>query len=261
MRRIRSSVAAWLALPGVLVSACASEDGRAHAPDAVARAQEKEEQKDDDTLLHIGARHFLPNGLWSEATYTLELEDGKLYREFEIDVGNAQPDLACDIVLDGFAIGTVTTDHEGELELEISEEDDHAFPLGFPEPRVGSTLRIGALMTLHFEELEEVADLGAVIAGPGPLSGEVEFEVERLGSATLREFQVDVEGGPVDTVHAVMLDQVHVGDLTLDGEGCGVLEFSSKRPAPFPASFPELRPGSKVRLGDLYQGELRSTDR
>ena len=257
MKRIQSNLAraAWIALPAALASACArGEDGPPHSP-----AGEVPRSKEDETLLCIGARHFLPDGLWCEASYQVELEDGRLYRELELEVGNAPPDLACDLVLDGFALGAESTDDEGELELELSEEDGHPFPPGFPAPKVGSTLRIGELMTLRFEELEEVADLEAVIAGPGPLSGDVDFEVERLGSSTLREFQVEVEGGPVDTVHPVMLDRVHVGDLTIDIRGRGSLEFSSKRPAPFPPSFPELRPGSQVQLGELFRVELRDT--
>ena len=55
---------------------------------------------------------------------------------------------------------------------------------------------------------------------------------------------------------AVTLAGVRVGDVQVDLEGQGRLQFSSKK-APFPASFPEPEVGSTIRIGDVFAAELR----
>ena len=259
MRRMREypPMAPGLGLSLVLVWACSGEGGPAGEAAAVHASVGTASQPADGTLLHLEARLLRPDGLWAEASFKVERKGGERLRDFELEIGNAPPGVAHDLALDGIALGQGVIGREGQLELEVSEEDEQLFPPGFADPKAGSILRVGELMELRFDELVELTELEAHGEGPGPLAGEVDYDVERLGDEVSRRFAVSVEHGPIATVHPVTLDGVRVGDLVLDEEGEGRLEYSTKRPWPFPASFPEPRPGSVVQVGDLFRYELR----
>jgi|SRR5262245_6598665 len=208
-------------------------------------------------VLHLEGRSGAPDGLWGEATYKVERAKGVLTKKLEVNVKKAKPGVAHVLTLDGFELGRIVTDPKGEGEFEFVEDGKNLFPEGLPEPKPGTVIKVGDLLTLELKTLEKLADLDLPIAGAGKLSGKVTFKIERLGESVTQEFQVKIAGAPPKTVHAVSLDDVRVGDLAIDLEGKGKLKYSTKEALPFPAGFPTPKGGSKVRIGEIFAGEFR----
>jgi len=246
----------------LLVGACAPESAEVQATTrsgaevrAAAPAAKVPAKMDAQRLVHLEARYGSPSALWGEATYKVKRLNGERLREMEVEVENAQPGTRYDLSLDGFELGAMIVNLKGEAEYEVSEEDEQLFPVGFPEPKAGSVFRVGDLMELRLEVLEQLSALEVQFTGEGG-TGKVGFKVERLGDEVTREFKVKVESAMPRAVLAVSVDGVHVGDLKVDLEGEGKLAFSTKKGTPFPPAFPEHRAGSRVQVGDVFRGEL-----
>ncbi len=203
----------------------------------------------------LAGRSGSPGSLWGQAIYEGKRKSGTLVEDFEVQVKNARPGVVHAVTLDGKEIGRMTTDLDGEAELEFGGDGEPAFPADLPRPKVGSLVRVGELLELRLEPLEELVLLEAVIKGAGP-AGKISFKVERLGGQITREFKVKLAGAPRDSAQPVRVDGVHVGDLTIKSNGEGKLEFSETDGKPFPASFPELRGRSKIQIGNIVSGEF-----
>ncbi len=209
-------------------------------------------------LVHIEGRSGTPDGPWGEATYKVERVKGGLTKKLEVDVRRAKPGTSHALTVDGFELARMVADLKGEAEFEFVDDGKNLFPEGFPEPKPGTVIRVGELLTFDMKTLEKLADLETPIAGPGTLSGKVTFKIERLGDSVTKEFQVKIAGAPPKTGHAVLLDDVSVGNLSVDLEGKGKLKFSTKEGMPFPVGFPAPRGGSRIRIGEIFSGELRN---
>lgn len=253
---VRLSLA--LVLIGSCGSACSGAEGSPALEPSTVHAAPKKEALPDGTLVHLEGRFGDPEGSapWGDASFKAKRKGGKLVRQLELDVVNAPPLVSQDLSLDGFWLGSMSANRKGSLEFEISEEEEHLFPSGFRDPAAGAAFRVGDLMELRLEKLEKLTHLETLLSGPGTLSGKVNFKVERLGDVVSREFQVKVEGAPAKTVHAVTLDGVALGELVVDFEGQGKLEFSTKELPPFPADFPEPHVDSAFQIGTLASGKL-----
>jgi hypothetical protein len=236
--------------------AAASAPAAANAA-AVNAAATKPNAEKDGTLLELGSRFGKATDLNGEASYTIKRKVGLLVKELKLEVDNAAPDTTYPVTLDGASIGKMVTNAKGDAKLNVVENKDQLFPEGFSEPKAGSVIRIGEIMDLHFFALVRLKDLEARIAGPDKLSGKVTFKVEQLGKDVTREFLVKFTGAQAKTVLPVTLADVHVGDITVDLEGVGRLLLSTKK-GPLPASFPEPEVGAKVKVGDLFAGELKT---
>lgn len=109
--------------------------------------------------------------------------------------------------------------------------------------------------TQSAQPLETRALLSAVmLEGGGPETGEADYEVE--DSET--EFEVEVENASPGAVLPVSVDGVQVGEITVDADGEGELEYSSETDegAPFPANFPVIAEGSVVTVGSILSGTI-----
>ncbi|HET6202841.1 MAG TPA: hypothetical protein VFI25_08575 [Planctomycetota bacterium] len=214
-----------------------------------------------EKVFHLEGRFGSRGSLAGEAVYKVEREKGALTKELKVDVHGATPGASHTLTVDGFELARMVVDPKGKAKFKLIEDRKSFFPEGFPEPKPGSVVRVGELLELRLEPLERVAHLESLIAGAGPVSGKISFKVERLGKSITREFQLRISGARAKTLHAVTLDEVPIADLTIDLEGKGEIEFSNKPSAkdglPFPAQFPELRAGSRIRIGDLFAGEFR----
>jgi hypothetical protein len=209
----------------------------------------------EGTLLELGGRFGSPTALRSEASYKSKRKLGVVTKELKLEVDDAAPGTTYAVTIDGAAIGKMVTNEKGDAELNLVENKEQKFPTGFSEPKAGSVIRIGEIVELHLHALVRLKDLEATVAGPDKLNGKVTFKVEQLGNDITREFQVRIAGAPAKTVLAVTLAGVHVGDVQVDAQGAGRLQFSSKK-APFPASFPEPEVGSAIKLGDVFAAQL-----
>lgn len=207
-------------------------------------------------VFRLEARAGAPGSLWGEASYKVKRVQGALSRKLELDILNAPPHSAHDVTLDGFALGKLTASAKGKGDLELVQDEEQLFPKGFVEPKAGSVLRVGELMELHFVPLERLVDLQALIAGPGELSGKATFRVERLGADVSREFQVKLAHAPVNSEHMVTVDGHEIGALSIDASGEGKLKFPARDSEPFPTAFPELRAGTRIRVGAVFEGAL-----
>lgn len=211
----------------------------------------------EGTIFHLEGHHGDPAALWVEASYKIRREQGRISKTLEIDLEHAPPAVAHTLTLDGFALGRLLTSAKGKAEFELAEVGENYFPDGFEEPKAGSLLRIGELAEIHFLLVHKLTDLQVDITGAGKLSGKVGFKVERLGETVMTEFQVKVTHAEEKEVQPVLLDGVHVGDLSIDLAGKGKLLYSTLKGEPFPPEFQAPKAGSKIEIGKLYQGQLR----
>lgn len=214
---------------------------------------------EEKTLVLLEGFSGDPEALWGEVTYKVKRDGrGALLKSFEVELQNATPGEKHALTLDGFEVAVLVIDRKGESELELFQNDEEFLPEGFPEPAAGSVIRVGELMELRLDALEKLADLEALIPGPGlGLGGKVTYKVERLAGVTTEEFQVKVQGAPPDSLQTVTLDGAEIGSLAVDSSGKGKLKFSTKEALAFPASFHAPVPGSHVRIGDLFAGALQ----
>lgn len=211
----------------------------------------------DGTLEHLEGRFGDPDALWAEASFKVKRAGGKVTKDLEIKVENAPPGVTHAVSIDGFPLGRIITRIKGEGEFSLIEAGDDFFPQGLPEPKPGSVIRIGELAELQLESLEKLMDLRADISGPGELSGKIGYKIERLGDTVTKEFRVKVTGAEVKSVHPVMLDGIHIADLTIDLSGKGKVEFSTLAGAEFPPAFREPRAGSSIEIAGIFNGELK----
>src|SRR5262245_38151919 len=200
-RGVAARVSAGAAL--VLAAAALSRgmggaDDKLPSPASQPSAQQK--------ILHIEGRSGTPDGLWGEATYKVERVKGVVTKKLEVNVRKAKPGVTHPLTVDGFELARLVTNPKGEAEFEFVEDGKNLFPEGFPEPRAGTVIRVGELMTFDMKTLEKLADLETAIAGAGKLSGKAIFKVERLGDAVTQEFQVKLAGAQAKTVHPVLVD-------------------------------------------------------
>jgi len=204
--------------------------------------------------LRLEGRFGDPGTLWGVASYEVAREGGVLVKELEVEVENAPPGVRHAVTIDGRDVDEMITNLDGEGELELVDDGQSSFPEGFVEPRVGSIVRIGELMQLELGVLETLAHLQTQISGPA--SGKIAYKVERLGDVVTQRFRIKLAGGPPVTRHAVRVAGVAIGELSIDDDGEGKLEFSTKEGLVFPEGFPDLEAGAEVVIGDLFVGRL-----
>jgi hypothetical protein len=91
-------------------------------------------------------------------------------------------------------------------------------------------------------------------ASAGDISGAAKYRARDNGRA---RFQLEVEGFRPGTTLDVVVDGVTVGRVTIDNLGVGELDFDTNIESgdtegePFPGNFPNLRAGSRVKVGQL----------
>lgn len=209
------------------------------------------------SVVHLESWFGGPEGLRGEASFKVKRSKSGREKELKVEVEHARPGAKHALTVDGCEIGQLITDLDGEAEFELLGDDARFLPAGCPELKVGSVIRVGELMELELKALERVVDLEALVAGPGKLAGKVTFRFDRLGDAISKEFQVKLTGGPANSVHPVTLNGVEVAELTIEDDGKGKLELSSRRSGALPSGFTDPAPGAAIQIGTLYSGVLQ----
>jgi hypothetical protein len=197
--------------------------------------------------VHLEAWSGASDGLLGEASYKSEGP------ELKVEVERAKPGTKFPLSLDGFGLGDMIADMEGEAEFELAGP----VPAGCPTPKAGSVIRVGETV-LELKPLERQVDLQRVIAGPGQLAGKVTFRVDRLGDAVAREFEIKLKGAPPGSKHPVTLAGQVLVTLEVDDDGEGKLELSTRRGDAFPAGFVDPSAGGSLQIGSLFSGQLEA---
>ena len=91
--------------------------------------------------------------------------------------------------------------------------------------------------------------------------GEVAYKEKQIADAVIKEFEVEVEGGPPGAKFAVKLDGVQIGEVQCDLEGEGELELVENDDDVLPEGFPEVKRGTVLHIGDIIQTELKYVER
>jgi hypothetical protein len=102
--------------------------------------------------------------------------------------------------------------------------------------------------------LNVVAKLGDA-EGPGP-GGEAEFKVKQRDGVVKKLFDLELARAKPGEVYKVEIDGVAVGEITIEEDGEGELEFSSEADEVFPTDFPDLKVGSTVKVGDRFEAKF-----
>lgn len=91
--------------------------------------------------------------------------------------------------------------------------------------------------------------------GPGP-GGDAEFQVRRRDGVVKKLFDIELARAKPGEVYKVEIDGVAVGEFTIEEDGQGELEFSNEADEQFPSNFPDLKPGSTIRVGDRFEAKF-----
>jgi hypothetical protein len=241
----------WTPALLLIVGQACSDDSRASEA-----ASSQPAPRSSGALLHLEARTGRSDTLWGEASYKVKRVQGVLQKKLEVDVVNGPPGSEHAVSMNGVQLGSIALSARGKGELELLEDSDQLFPKGFVEPSPGAVLRVGELLELRFVELEKLVDLQALFTGPGALEGKATYRIQRLGTDVTREFQVKVERAPASSLYTVELDGVTLGELEVDASGQGKLKLPARDSDPFPATFPEVHAGTRLRVGELFDGTL-----
>ena len=144
-------------------------------------------------LLYLRGRFGDSDSSFGEVTFKIKRRDGKVTKEFEVELEGAKPGAVFPVTVDGVEIGEMLVDLDGEGELELMENDEELFAESFVEPKVGTVVKIGSAFEVTLENLEGLTDLRASLGGSNSIYGEVKFKVERLGEAVIRDFKLEIE--------------------------------------------------------------------
>ncbi len=79
-----------------------------------------------------------------DASYKVERLGGRVLRELEIEI-DGDPPATYTVSVDGFALGELSLNSEGDAEMSFSDAAGPSFPQGFPELRLGAAVRVGSL--------------------------------------------------------------------------------------------------------------------
>jgi hypothetical protein len=230
----------------ILLAACSHSEGQG----ASGGIQAADATAGESSPVQIEGRFGKPGGVRGEIAFKIKREGGKQTETFSVSVLGAPPGVVHAVKLDGVEIGKITTDRDGEAELEFV----NSFPASFQRPVAGTTARVGELFEIVLQPLVRTVHLESSLSGK--VSGKSSYKVESLGGSSSKEFKLKVAGAPVGSVHEVRLDGVVIGELTIDDEGEGKLTFSDFEGPDFPAGFPEPKPNSVLKVGSLVTAEL-----
>lgn len=83
--------------------------------------------------------------------YRTEFEDGTENRRFEVEIEGAAASTTYDVSVAGTVVGQITTDADGDGELELKttpeDADEQPFPAGFVTPQAGDTIDVGGIVS------------------------------------------------------------------------------------------------------------------
>ncbi len=205
--------------------------------------------------------------------YEVEPEDGGLKKELKVDVRNATPGATLDFYANGTDYADILVDDRGRGLVRFSthpDQGEQAFPIGFPEIQVGTSLSVARLASGTFSSLPSTV--------PGGVSpAEVEFQGGLTGSTAARggarfelqledggflehQFRVHVRNAIPGTQHPIRVDGLEIGSLSIGTDGRGIVDFSNRMDDPrelaLPANFPTVLGGTRVDVGVILTGFL-----
>ena len=205
---------------------------------------------------------------FGEAEY--ENKDGQ--RKFEVKAFNATPGLY-DVVIDGVSVGTLVVQSNKLGALEIADDakpgrsDEIPIPANWPDVKSGTGVKLmpkfaGATTVTGTLKLEGEDDriasnlsVRVVSASGGVL--ESEYEVEKEGSQTKREFELKVYNLTPDTDYAISIGGAAAGTLRTNALGTAARRYSDRSKVgyvAFPASFPQIAEGTTIAVGQAVNG-------
>jgi len=252
-----------LAVSSILSSSCAGNAKldpaeKATPPAAsVQPAAETPKTPVTERLMRLEGRFGEAGSVIGSASFKLDRSDGIYYKKFEVELLNGDMGERYPVLLDGVEVGALRVDSEGEGELEIEEDEFVKFPEDFPDPKVGSIVKVGHLFETELSKIELLVYLKGVVDTPdSTIWGETSYKVERLKGVITRRFKLKARSKDPGTVYPIAVDDVAVGDLDMGRKGKGELVYSEGEGILFPADFPEPKSGSVVKVGDVTEARL-----
>lgn len=107
---------------------------------------------------------------------------------------------------------------------------------------------------------DPLVELEAALSGDTAAVGEAEFQVEAVDGVNETKFEVEVIGAVAGSTHVVSVGGVQVGQVVIEADGRGELEFTSDvddaDDQPFPANWPEVAAGTVIEVGSILSGTL-----
>ncbi|NOX54666.1 MAG: calcium-binding protein, partial [Planctomycetes bacterium] len=191
--------------------------------------------------------------------------------EMEITVSGATPGTH-DVSIDGVVIGQITVNAQGVGHVKFTNRpdspDEMPFPQNTPQIHSGTLVEIASVGSGTFESLNagggqqpggQESKLKAMLSGDTAAWGKAEFETENEGQQQEQKFEVEIYNATPGNQYNVLVDGVVVGQMTINAQGIGKLEFQTQPEGdelPFPQNFPNVQSGSTVEVQGLANGTL-----
>jgi hypothetical protein len=171
--------------------------------------------------------------------------NGVVHTDVQVEIEGAPANVTLTLTVDPdgtgahlFALGTVTTDSEGEAEFEAVD------PANFPTVTTGAGTLTASdapggtdVFKGTFVNMEASTGLAAQLTdSAGFTVGQATFDPSQ------GQFDLQIGGAPANTMYTVNLNGVAVGTFTTDGSGFGELHVTAG------ASFPSLQAGSTITV-------------
>lgn len=170
-----------------------------------------------------------------------EAEFNATTAKFELEIQGATANTTFDVAIDGVVVGQITTNDEGEGELELSRvsftvNDQSTIAVGDPNSN-------GLSGTFVSEEAAELELTATLTSSVDDVSGHAEFEHQ--------EFELEIKRATANATFDVAIDGVIVGQITTNEEGEGELTLSGMALA--------INEGSTITVGDSASPLLQGT--
>lgn len=204
----------------------------------------------------------------AQVEFESEVEGSRVKEKFVASVSGAAPRATLDVMVGGVSVGQIVTNANGKGTLVFSSFPDNVtskpFPAAFPAVADGTAVSIGAATGIL---------AGAVVVPPGNNGGnpggatgptgeweaeirtasfraDANFEAELENGGFLKQtFRARVQVGTPGDVLEVRVNDVLVGQITVDLFGQGELNYSNLGGTAFPADFPAITAGTTVKIG------------
>jgi RTX calcium-binding nonapeptide repeat (4 copies) len=172
----------------------------------------------------------------------------------DLTISGSEANSTLNVSVAGVQIGQITTDANGNGELQLGGTSGHPFPKNFPVvaknspitvvDASGTTVLSGTLLSnLLSNNLEAAATLTGSVG-----SGTLEYEFESTAPQLPLVFDLNITGSEISSTLNVLVAGVQIGQITTDTNGDGQLQFGGTNP--FPKGFPVVAKNSPITVVD-----------
>jgi hypothetical protein len=212
----------------------------------------------------VRARLFGETPMKGQARYEQRIKDGQTFKRFKVQIEKALPLQTFDVLVNGSVVGAITTNSLGRGKFELrtaafidSPGDGLPMPADFPKLDTGDSVSVGPLTgtiyDLKDKSVQRVRYRGEFDADA---SGKADYRERYKKGKLERRFKIEIEDVPAGQSLDLYVNDLFITTIATAGDET---EFQLRTAAfidspgdglPMPNSFPSIKEGDVVKLGD-----------